>query len=95
MFAVLPTAFTSAVGTDVITLSKVEKSAARVGGLGGHRGGVFFDWLADGRRVFLLSAAAVNLPDSSLQVPLIPPIQSILLTAPGGGGQNPCRLPVS
>lgn len=54
MFAILPTAFTSAVGTDVITLSKVEVSSALVGGWGGseEEGGgrmVFFDWLEASR----------------------------------------------
>jgi len=74
------------VKNDVITLSKVEVSAGKreEGG-----GGCFplTGWQPAGHRVYLslaagLSAAPVNLPDSSLQVPLIPLIQFILLTAP-------------
>lgn len=74
------------VKNDVITLSKVEVSA----GKREEGGGGYFPlthWQPAGHRVYLslaagLSAAPVNLPDSSLQVPLIPLIQFILLTAP-------------
>lgn len=55
---------------------------------GGGRGGGFplTGWQPTGHRVYLslaagLSAGPVNLPDSSLQVPLIPLIQFISLTA--------------
>lgn len=89
-------AFTSAAGgkTDVITLSKVEVSAAPGEnekrdqgrrGVGGVDGFPLTGWQLMGHGAHLslaagLSAAPVNLPDRSLQVPLIPLIQFIWLT---------------
>lgn len=87
---ILQSAFTSStrVKTDVITLSKVEVSAALGEKESETRGGgiPLTGWQPTGPWAYLslaggLSAGPVNLPDRSLQVPLIPLIQFILLTA--------------
>lgn len=72
---------------------------------GGGRGGWFSltGWQPMGHRAYLslaagLSAGPVNLPDRSLQVPLIPLIQFILLTArmrPLSAGKIKTPRPVS